>query len=234
MASGLLERIANGRTDLVKEWLENGEEATARDPDGVHLASWCAYYGDVTALKLLLDRGETLEVLGDNLGLRGAAFHGHWKLCEFLLESGADVNAAAADTGETALHSALCTPNRVAHDAVVRVLLAFGGDPDRATKTGVETDAFMRDSRTKGETALHRAAVFGAEETIDLLLAAGASRTARDANGDTPLSWASWAARPDGILRRLLYGGFSIHPERRSMEANLQGVPRGGPPGGGR
>ena len=32
----------------------------------------------------------------------------------------------------------------------------------------------MRDCRTKGETPLHRAAAFGGEETIDLLLAAGA------------------------------------------------------------
>ena len=48
------------------------------------------YYGDVSALRLLLDRGETLASLGRNFDLNGAAFHGHWRLCEFLLESGAD------------------------------------------------------------------------------------------------------------------------------------------------
>ena len=49
----------------------------------------------------------------------------------------------------------------------------------------------MRDARTKGETALHRAAAFGEEGTVKMLLDAGARREARDANGDTPLSWAN-------------------------------------------
>jgi ankyrin repeat protein len=178
-----------------------------------------------SALRFLLDKGESLRSLGDDLGLNGAAFHGHWRLCEFLVESGADVNAAARDTGETPLHSALCTANRVAHDLVLRVLLASGADPNRATRPAVETGAFMRDCRTKGETPLHRAAAFGTLETIDLLLAAGAVLDAKDASGDTPLGWASWYLRPDAILRRLCYGSFKIHPERRSMEANVLGMP---------
>ena len=43
-----------------------------------------------------------------NLDLNGAVFHGHWQLCEFLIEHGADVNHPLPDTGETPLHSALC------------------------------------------------------------------------------------------------------------------------------
>ena len=118
--------------------------------------------------------------------------------------------------------------HHTAHDLVVRVLLAKGADPNRATKPSVETGCFMRDCRTKGETPLHRAAAFGTEETIDLLLDAGAAREAKDMNGDTPLGWATWYARPDAILRRLLYGGFSIHPGRKPMDANLLGVHHGG------
>jgi hypothetical protein len=66
-------------------------------------------------------------------------------------------------------------------------------------------------------------AAFGTEETIALLLDAGAARDAKDMNGDTPLSWGSWYARPDAILRRLCYGRFSIRPDRKSMAANLLG-----------
>ena len=186
MASGLLDRILDGRTDLVLDYMAQGHPATSKDEEGVRLIERCAYYGDVSAVRLLLERGESLASLGDNLGLNGAAFHGHWRLCEFLIESGADANAAAPDTGETALHSALCTATRVAHDLVLRVLLAHGADPNRATKPSVETGCFMRDCRTKAESPLHRAAAFGTEETIDLLLAAGADREARDMNGDTP------------------------------------------------
>ena len=104
--------------------------------------------------------------------------------------------------------------------------MSFGADPNVATKPGIETGAFMRDCRTKGETPLHRAAAFGEAETIDLLLNAGAKIDARDVNGDTPLSWASWYLRPDPILRELLYGDFRIRPQRKSMRAYLLGKPQ--------
>jgi ankyrin repeat protein len=225
MAGTLLDRIVKGRTDLVFDHVAQGGSASATDANGVRLIEWCAYYGDVSAVRLLLQRGETLASLGANFGLGGAAFHGHWRLCEFLIESGADVNAAAADTGETALHSALCTADRTAHDLVVKVLLAAGADPSRATRPSIETGCFMRDSRTRAETPLHRAAAFGSEETIELLLSAGASREARDMNGDTPLGWASWYGRPDAILRRLCYGGFKVRPDRVSLRAAVLGTP---------
>ena len=92
----------------------------------------------------------------------------------------------------------------------------------------------MRDARTKGETPLHRAAAFGSEETIQLLLDRGAAIDAKDMNGDTPLSWASWATRPDPILRTLCYGEFSIRPDRKSMRANVLGSPAAITPPGSR
>src|SRR5687768_14103573 len=118
----MLDRIANGRTDLVFDLLGSGQPADAMDRDGVSLIRWCGYYGDVSAVRMLLAHGETLGSLGSNLGLSGAAFHGHWRLCEFLIEQGADVNAADPESGETPLHSALCTTNRAAYDLVLRVL----------------------------------------------------------------------------------------------------------------
>ena len=224
---GFLERIANGRTDLVWDYVAEGHAAIAQTRDGVRLLQWCAYFGDVSAMRFLLDHGESLTSLGANLGLGDAAFHGHWQLCEFLIENGADVNVGADETEETPLHCALSTPHRHAHDIVVEVLLVHGADPNRVTKPSVETGAFMRDCRTRGETALHRAAAFGTEDIIELLLGAGASREAKDVNGDTPLSWASWYARPDEILRRLCYGTFTIRPDRLPMKMALLGRPHG-------
>lgn len=83
----------------------------------------------------------------------------------------------------------------------------------------------MRDCRTYGETPLHRAAAFAGEETIQLLIDAGAKLDAKDINGDTPLSWASWHGRPDPILRKLCYGPYSIRAGRLSMEGYLLGSP---------
>ena len=231
----LIDRIAAGRTDLVFDHLDQGGSAAHRDSDGVALISWCARYGDVSAIRHLLANGERLESLGANLDLEGAAFHGHWRLCEFLLEHGADVNRTDPATGETALHAALCKPNRPAYDLVVRVLLAAGASPDSPTTPGVETGSFMRDCRTHGETPLHRAAAFGSEAVIRMLLDAGATRDAKDAHGDSPLSWASWHTRPDAILRMLCYDDHFVRADRGStfdhgagwgvMELDLLGHP---------
>ena len=216
MSTPILERIADGRTDLVFEYLSRGHPANSTDRNGVALIKWCAYYGDVSAIRFLVGEGESLESLGENLDLNGAVFHGHWQLCQFLIENGADVNYPQPDTGETPLHSALCKANRPAYDLVITILLANGANPNRATKPDAETDGFMRDCRTKAETPLHRAAAFGTEQAIQLLLDAGAAIDAKDMNGDSPLSWASWHLRPDSILRKLCYGDFSVHPARRS------------------
>jgi ankyrin repeat protein len=108
---------------------------------------------------------------------------------------------------------------------VIRVLLAHGADPNRATKVGAETGAFMRDVRTRGETPLHRAAAFATEETIQLLLDAGAKLDAKDASGDSPLAWASWHLRPNAILGKLCYGEFRVSPHAQGMEVNLLGRP---------
>jgi ankyrin repeat protein len=225
MSIDLIQEIAEGRTDLVFDLLAAGHPAGTKDERGVSLIQHCAYYGDVSAIKLLLAKGESLSSLGEDQGLHAASYHGHWRLCKFLLEQGADVNRAAHDTGETALHNALSKTDRLVYDRVVKVLLANGADPNTKTNPGIETGAFMRDCRTKGETPLHRAAAFGDEETIKLLLDAGAVVDAKDMHGDTPLSWASWYGRPAPVLRLLLYGDFRISPNFQGMRANLLGKP---------
>ena len=225
MTRDLTDQIAKGRTDLVWELVTSGGSASAVDADGTPMIQWCAYYGDVSALRFLLSQGESLQHLGADLGLNAAAFHGYWQLCQFLIKNSASINGTASDTGETPLHSALCSDDRVRYDRVLKVLLAAGADPNAHTVPGVDTGAFMRDCRTKGETPLHRAAAVGTAETVQILLAAGAQREIQDANGDTPLAWASWHRRPADVLRLLCYGTFSIHPHYQGLRANLMGDP---------
>ena len=204
----MFDQIANGRTDLVFDFVTAGHAATSSDQSGVSLLQWCSYYGDVSAMKFLLAHGESLQSLEDDYDLSAAAFHGHARLCQFLIEHHADVNKPLRDTGESPLHAAICTANRQAHDAVVDVLLGNGANPNCVTKPAVATDHFMRDCRTKGETPLHRAAAFGTEATIQMLLDARARVDVKDMNGDSPLAWASWYLRPRSILRKLCYGDF--------------------------
>src|SRR5262249_17870969 len=140
----MLDRIADGRTDLVFDYLAQGHPANSTDGQGGSLLSWCAYYGDVSAIRYLVAQGAALASLGENLDLITASFHGHWQLCQFLIENGADVNHPDPDTGETALHAALCTTNRLAHDLVVKVLLAAGGHPTCGTQPSKEEGSVMR------------------------------------------------------------------------------------------
>lgn len=220
----MLERISDGRTDLVFDHVAGGSDATTKDEGGVSLIQWCTYYGDVSAIRFLLANGETLDSLGPNYDLNGAAFHGHWRLVQFLVEAGADVNHPLTDTGEVPLHAATVTPDRPAFEHVVRVLLAHGADPDRVTKPGVECGSFMRDALTRGETPLHRAAAFGTADTIQQLLDADATIDARDVNGDSPLTWASYHGRPAFILERLCFGDHHVHPVAVERSRRLHGM----------
>ena len=84
--------------------------------------------------------------------------------------------------------------------AVVKLLIEHGAKPNKCTIHGMPTSAFWRDVRTRGETPLHRAAAYASEETIKFLLDAGADKKLRDANGDSPQSWASWHWRPKPLI----------------------------------
>jgi ankyrin repeat protein len=181
------------------------------DADGLSLLQWCAYHGDATAVTALIDAGAPVTQLGDNLGLNGAVFHGHVRLVGYLIALGADVNQPLADTGETPLHAAFCKTGDARFETIVTRLVEAGANPNCATRPGVATDAFMRDVRTRGETPLHRAAAFGSARAIQTLIAAGARVDVRDANGDSPLGWASWHLRPRSILRLLCFPPFQVH-----------------------
>ena len=49
----MLERIAEGRTDLIFDYLAEGHPPGSKTRDGGSLVQWCAYYGDVSALRFL-------------------------------------------------------------------------------------------------------------------------------------------------------------------------------------
>ena len=209
-AQEILEYISRGRTDYIfhltrlsnwKEWLDQGP---------VKPLQWLVYYNDTTALRAVLEAGGDLESIDLDDELGNAAFFGHWKVCDFLVQQGADVNASLDKTGERPLHNALAKAGRPYYFYVVRLLVDKGANVNAKTLPGIETGAFMRDVRTKGETPLHRAAAYADERTIQFLLEHGADREAKDAHGDTPLSWASEHLRPGSILSLLAYGEHRI------------------------
>jgi ankyrin repeat protein len=176
----------------------------------VRALQWFVYYNDVTAMKAVLEAGGDLTSIDLDDELGNAAFFGHWKMTDFLLAHGASATASNTETGETALHNALAKAGRPYFIYVVKLLVEHGADVSASTIPGKETGAFMRDVRTKGETPLHRAAAYADVDIIEYLLANGADRTARDAHGDSPISWASQHLRPGAVLSLLSFGEHRI------------------------
>src|SRR5690606_19271325 len=87
---------------------------------------WLIYYNDTTALKAVLAAGGNLEGINLDEELGNAAFFGHWKVCDFLIAHGANVNSIVKNTGETPLHNALCKAGRPYYFYTVRLLVEKG------------------------------------------------------------------------------------------------------------
>jgi ankyrin repeat protein len=217
----ILDRIGRGRTDLVFDLVELPDWKSVLHEGQVKPLQWFVYYNDTTAIKAVLRAGGDLNSIDLDTELGHASFFGHWKVADFLIAQGADVNYALPDTGETPLHSALCKAGRPYFLYVLKLLIENGADVNARTIPGRETGGFMRDVRTKGETPLHRAAAYGDEEMISYLIEHGADKEARDANGDTPLTWASEHLRPGSILALLTFPPHTIHENsRRSITSD--------------
>ena len=206
----IISYISRGRTDLIFDFLQLPDWKERLHDGPVQLIQWLVYFNDPTAIKAILQSGGDLSSIDINGELGNAAFFGHWKVCNLLIEEGADVNAFVDKTNETPLHNALCKAGRPYYQYVVKLLLEKGANPNAATIPGIETGAFMRDIRTCGETPLHRAAAYANAETIEMLLNNGADKSIKDANGDTPLTWASRHLRPGKVLQLLTYGNHYI------------------------
>ncbi len=209
-AQKIVEFISKGRTDFIFQLLKLPNWKEILNEGQVKPLQWLVYYDDTTALKAVLEAGGNLNSVNIDQELGHAAFFGHWKVCDFLINHGANVNAQVDKTNETPLHSALAKAGRPYYFYTVKLLVEKGANVNAKTIPGIETGAFMRDVRTKGETPLHRAAAYADERTISYLIENGADKEARDANGDSPLSWASEHLRPGTILSLLAYGNYRI------------------------
>ncbi len=232
----IIEFISRGRTDFIFDFIQLPDWKEALNEGAVKLCQWLVYYDDVTALKAVLDAGGDLSSIDLNSELGNAAFFGHWKVCDFLIRHGADTNAIIDKTGERPLHNALAKAGRPYYIYTIKILIENGADVNAKTIDGIETGAFMRDVRTRGESPLHRAAAYADENTIQYLLDNGADKEAKDAHGSSPLTWASEHLRPGNILALLAYGNHRVsdghkvlnksdhgHGWGNSMDWNLMG-----------
>jgi ankyrin repeat protein len=199
----LVRASVEGDLAAVRKLVESGADVNSTDEHG--MGPLLTFTPSVT--EYLLSKGadpNRQKNESDCPVLIGVAYMNNVECVRLLLEGGADPNAVN-QCGETALHSSLAKAgeeNVLAADrhTVVQLLMKHGADPNRRTIPGMVTLGFWRDVRTRGETPLHRAAAYASEETVRFLLGTGADKTIRDANGDSPQSWASWHWRPKHLI----------------------------------
>ena len=219
----ILEFISRGRTDFIIELMKKQNWTELLEQGQVKPLQWLIYYNDVTGLRNVIENGGSLDSINIDNELGNAAFFGHWKVCDFLINRGADINCHVNKTNETPLHNALAKAGRPYYIYVVKLLVENGANINAKTNPGVETGAFMRDVRTKGETPLHRAAAYADENIISYLIENGADKQAKDINGDSPLSWASEHLRTGRILALLSYGTYSITEGHKTKNTSDHG-----------
>ncbi|MCF0072838.1 ankyrin repeat domain-containing protein [Dyadobacter sp. CY261] len=208
----MLMAAAAGDLKTVERMVNLGADINHTDQWGNFAMFTAAWEGNITALDLFHELGAKVAYEDANL-LCNAAYNGKPNSVKWLLDKGEDVNFSFTKTGENALHYTISKRSEMhEREDIVRILIAAGIDVNKKTFPGETTLCFMRDAYLKGETPLHRSAAYGSTTIIKMLLDAGANPSAKDANGDTPISWGSWHLRDADALRLLVYDGVpGIH-----------------------
>ncbi|KAK3075748.1 palmitoyltransferase akr1 [Teratosphaeriaceae sp. CCFEE 6253] len=168
-----------------------------------------ARLGELRSIQRLFDSGKFNAKSTDEQGitaLHWAAINGHYALCHFLIQSGADVNARGGDAQATPVLWA----SKRCHLRVVSLLLANVADPllkddqgynllHSATLDGNvfqlvlllhQPDLSVDVPDSQGHTSLMWAAYKGFGACVDVLLRWGADVHAVDEMGFTALHWA--------------------------------------------
>jgi ankyrin repeat protein len=129
-----------GNLDEVKRLLEEGAVVDVPDPDGRTALMWASFNGHTAVDALLLEHGAAIDAreVNGRTALMYASSGPFAGTVGLLLEKGADVNAQGTGEGFTALMTAAAEGQM----EVVRVLLAYGADPDLEDVDGDTAESF--------------------------------------------------------------------------------------------
>lgn len=183
-----------------------------------------ARLGEIGAIQKLIDAEKYDANFKDEQGitpLHWAAIKNHYALCHFLIQCGADVNAAGGDLDATPVLWAARSCNYY----VVNLLLHNGADPLRTDTQGFNLlqnatldgnvyqvllllyhEVPVDTPDPQGHTSLMWAAYKGFPACVEALLRFGANVAATDDEGFTALHWALVKGSQDCIQKLVEYG----------------------------
>jgi len=145
---------ARGDTTRLEELLAEEPGLVDDASTGLEPLAWAAYFGQLDAARLLLDRGARL----DGQALHCAAQVDGAEIARLLLARGADPNLWLDGWGATPLHAAAAMRYATDSTRVIRVLLDAGADPARRSARGATP-------REIAERLAHERAARGAAES---------------------------------------------------------------------
>ncbi|XP_068167527.1 putative palmitoyltransferase ZDHHC13 isoform X2 [Antennarius striatus] len=204
-----------GVLERCKELVEAGYDVRQPDKENVTLLHWAAINNRLELVKYYMSKGAVVDQLGGDLSstpLHWAIRQGHLPMVIQLMRCGADP-AVADGEGYRALHLAVLFQ----HLAIAAYLMAKGQEvdgPDSNGQTplmlaaqkiiGPEPTNFLLKNnasvnavdKLNRNTPLHCAVLAGNVDAAHILLEAGASVDAENANGHTPIDLAHQVHSP--------------------------------------
>ncbi|XP_067845881.1 serine/threonine-protein kinase TNNI3K isoform X2 [Heptranchias perlo] len=132
----------NGKLDVAKELIQlSGTESLTKENivSETSFHSSCTYGKDLELVKFLISQNAmSINHQGrdGHTGLHSACYHGHIRLVQFLLDSGADMNLVASDpsraSGEKDEQTCLMWAYEKGHDAIVTLLKHYKRPEDES------------------------------------------------------------------------------------------------------
>lgn len=189
----LIRAVEDGNFEGVREAVGQGADAACITP--AHIPPQKETDEHYEIMRYLFARGTDVNFAGFEEGIlmTFSAYRGQSRYLRLYLEAGADINLAQPMNGVTGLHVA------VQHNLpeMVRFFLDHGAKVDQACHDDAPT---TDPGHVYGETALHFAAAGADREIVQMLLAAGADRSAMSSRGESPLDYAVRKNRPEDVL----------------------------------
>ncbi|HWE93859.1 MAG TPA: ankyrin repeat domain-containing protein [Tepidisphaeraceae bacterium] len=200
--STLLALIDSDKSEALKAVLDQQPNLAKRRLEsfrGQSLLQEAAYRGNLIAVKLLVERGASLndETPTESTPLHQAVENGKVEVAQFLLEHGADINAKELGHGPTPLQEALLHKQ----PEMAAVLIKAGAKPNFYTEAatgdlaGLQRD-YLQDMTVlsrpdgRGRSALVYAAATGHIDSAKLLISLGARDFPADRDDREAAEWA--------------------------------------------